>query len=139
MPNSVALTLRILLAACLLGFLAYAFYSLWKQLRYPFPESGSSRDLSIHIILGAQLLTADQAASVSSQGNAGSSGDSFPARSLPEASFGLRLVFRANTWWVEGVEPMRSMLLNGAPLMGPAQLRSGDELRVNPPVAPFEL
>ena len=133
MAFSITLLLRILLAACLFGFLVYAFYSLWKELRHPFSSNSAPGDLSVRLILGIQQAAGENSAPASPESNAGSSGAPGAAPPPSEPYSGPRLVFRADTWWLEGPESNQSMLLNGAPLTGPTKLQDWDEVRVNPP------
>jgi hypothetical protein len=130
MSGPIVLALRLTLALALYGFMGWAFFLLWREIR----EQGNR--LTARRIPGISLMI--------------HSGDDPPALryfSQPEVSLGrdpgcdiplmdetvstrhAQLTYHHGQWWLEDLASMNGTRLNSSPVTMPTVLASGDEFQ----------
>jgi pSer/pThr/pTyr-binding forkhead associated (FHA) protein len=129
MSGVVVFILRILLTLCLYGFLAWAFITIWRDLRNqgqlfsapPIPNLA----LAILETEERQLLSFDSAEIVI--GRSQSSTYVIPDETVSAQH--ARLCYHHNQWWVEDLKSTNGTFLNDERVHAPTVVASGDELR----------
>jgi len=126
----ILLVLRILLAVFLYGFLGFALYTMWRDMkqqgqllaaRQPLPLTITSLSYDLapsqrftrpEIILGRDP-TCD-----------------FPLNDQTVSSRHARLSFHQNQWWLEDMDSTNGTHLNGETVTAPVVITHGDELQL---------
>ena len=130
MSAIILLVLRILLAVFLYGFLGFALYTMWRDMkqqgqllaaRQPLPLTITSLSYDLapsqrftrpEIILGRDP-TCD-----------------FPLNDQTVSSRHARLSFHQNQWWLEDMDSTNGTHLNGETVTAPVVITHGDELQL---------
>jgi pSer/pThr/pTyr-binding forkhead associated (FHA) protein len=129
MSGVVLLILRILLAVLLYCFLAWALYTLWRDLKYQ-AELQSARKtrplrLAFELEIGSQLRTFAQSEVI-----IGRSGNcDYILDDKTVSSRHTRLAYHLGQWWVEDLTSTNGTYLNGELVITPVVLANGDQLR----------
>lgn len=132
MTGTVVLILRILLAACLYGFLVWALLAIWRDLR-----------VQGQLISAPHIPTLSIALVEVGSGEAGEwrsfqEPELFIGRSetsqvtLPDETVSARharLSYHHNQWWLEDLRSTNGTFLNDERVSVPTVIVSGDELR----------
>lgn len=131
MSGILVFTLRILLAASLYGFLGWAIYTLWQDLRLHSSMLNSSRIPAITLEIAESSIEAELPQELSLQeiiiGRDPSCEFSVSDETI--SSRHARLSFRQNQWWVEDLQSTNGTFLNEEQVKIPTVIISGDELR----------
>jgi pSer/pThr/pTyr-binding forkhead associated (FHA) protein len=129
MTGVVVLILRVLLTLCLYGFLIWAFYTLWREIR----EQGHLLSAPVIPHLTLTLLESSEAQRLSFQtaeiaiGRSQSS--DFPITDDTVSARHARLRYHHNQWWIEDLRSTNGTFLNDERVSVPTVVVSGDELR----------
>jgi pSer/pThr/pTyr-binding forkhead associated (FHA) protein len=129
MTGTLVLILRIALALALYGFLGWAFYVLWQDMRQ------QSALLSRKQIPGLQLTWLDDQEKRARLFNTPEliiGRDSAADCSIPNETISARharLSFHHNQWWLEDLESTNGTFLNQERLDIPTVIVTGDEFR----------
>jgi hypothetical protein len=129
MREIVVLILRILLALCLYGFLAWAVSIIWRDLRH------QSQLLSSPAIPNMALAVLDEQDEKRAAFNAPeiligrSQNTDFPVSDDTVSARHARLSYHHNQWWVEDLNSTNGTFLNDEPIRVPTVVVTGDELR----------
>lgn len=129
MTGPVFLILRIILLACLYGFLAWALYLIWRDLR------AHSQAISAPYIPPLALMQLDApednrkefAKSEVIIGRSASSDFMIPDDTVSARHS--RLSYHHNQWWLEDLRSTNGTYLNDERVIGPTVIVSGDEIR----------
>jgi pSer/pThr/pTyr-binding forkhead associated (FHA) protein len=129
MTGIVVLILRILLLACLYGFLIWAFLTIWRDLR------AQSQQLSAPFIPPLTMLPVEE---VDQQPQVFSIPEVIVGRSLTSdftithdtvSARHARFSYHHNQWWVEDLNSTNGTFLNDERVSMATVVVSGDELR----------
>lgn len=127
MTGIVILILRILLAACLYGFLGWAFYTIWRELHLESQMAGAPTIPALAIKLfenePAQTFTTPEVIIGRSENC------EFPIPDETVSARHARLSYHQNQWWVEDMGSTNGTFLNDERVRVPTVIISGDELR----------
>ena len=121
--------LRMLMSLALLGFLGWALYTLWRELKRE-SERSTARSITA---LQAVLYKGDQESEHTfSSGEVligRSSTCNFPIQNDTVSSQHTHLYYNQNQWWVEDLNSTNGTFLNNERLDVPTVIMSGDEIR----------
>jgi len=129
MSGNVVFILRILLALCLYGFLVWAIYTIWRDLRH------QSQVLSSPAIPNMALAVLDRPEEQRVSFNSPeiligrSQNTDFSVSDDTVSARHARLSFHHNQWWVEDLNSTNGTFLNDEPIRVPTVIVTGDELR----------
>ena len=129
MSGIVVLVLRIVLAACLYGFLGWALVTIWRDLR----DQGqmiSAPNIPELILAPIETDTfAAQGFHVSEVIIGRSANTDYPIIDDTVSARHARLSYHQNQWWVEDLGSTNGTFLNDERVRVPTVMVSGDELR----------
>jgi pSer/pThr/pTyr-binding forkhead associated (FHA) protein len=129
MTSILVFILRILMALTLYGFLGWALYTIWRELKIETERSSSHSIPALHVV----LYNADQESEHTFTGGevliGRSSTCNFPIQNDTVSSQHTRLNFSQNQWWVEDLNSTNGTFLNNERLEVPTVIMSGDEIR----------
>jgi pSer/pThr/pTyr-binding forkhead associated (FHA) protein len=129
MSGIVVLILRILMAACLYGFLVWAIITIWRDLR------DQSQMLSAPAIPNLTLALLDLEETHQISFNAievmigRSSSSEFPIPDETVSARHARFRYHHKQWWIEDLKSTNGTYLNDERVSVPTVVVSGDELR----------
>ena len=128
----VILILRILIAACLYGFLAWAMIAIWRDLRRHGRQI-SSPDIPVLSLTRINAANEDQGFQETFNGPevviGRSSTTELPIADETVSARHARLSYHHNQWWVEDMQSTNGTFLNDERVSVPTVIISGDELR----------
>jgi hypothetical protein len=129
MSGILFLILRILLALCLYGFLAWAVVTIWRDLRSQgrLISAPEIPNLSLEFIDNPQAQRLSFATPELAIGRSQSS--DFPIQDDTVSARHARLRYHHNQWWVEDLKSTNGTFLNDERVSVPTVVVSGDELR----------
>jgi len=129
MSGVVFLVLRIVLAGLLYGFLAFALYTLWRDLQRQTELQGArqARPLMLEFEAGNENLVRTYTQSEVIIGR--SPGCDYTLDDKTVSARHTRLVYHHGQWWVEDLASTNGTFLNGEPIITPGVLANGDQLR----------
>lgn len=130
MSGIVFLILRILLVACLYAFLAWAIYTIWRDLRSQGHLLAAPRIPTISLTPLSGAPDGLQTFSAPEVVIGRSSASEFPITNDTVSSRHARLSYHHNQWWLEDLNSTNGTYLNGEPVSTPTVIVAGDELRV---------
>jgi len=129
MSAVLVLLLRILLALALYGFLGWALYTIWRELKFETERSSSKNIPPLHII----LYNADQETEHNFTGSEVLIGRSptcnFSVQNETVSNQHARLNYNQSQWWIEDLNSTNGTFLNNERLEVPTVIMSGDEIR----------
>jgi len=129
MTSILVFFLRILIALTLYGFLGWALYTIWRELKFETERSASRNIPTLHAI----LYNADQETEHAFTGGevliGRSSTCNLPVQNDTVSSQHTRLNYTQNQWWVEDLNSTNGTFLNNERLEIPTVIMSGDEIR----------
>lgn len=125
MTGIILLILRVLLAAALYAFLAWALYTIWMDLRQQAITSASNKVPSL-TLTGADLLSEEYffTSPIITVGR-GATNDLVIGNDTVSVHHA-RLVYQLNQWWLQDLNSTNGTYLNGQRLVTSAVLTSGD-------------
>jgi pSer/pThr/pTyr-binding forkhead associated (FHA) protein len=129
MTGTVILILRFILLAFLYGFLAWALYLIWRDLK------AQSQSISAPFIPTLSLTLLDTEEGAEQQFSEAeifigrSVNNDFPISHDTVSARHSRLSYHHNQWWLEDLNSTNGTYLNDERVMGPTVVVSGDELR----------
>lgn len=127
LPGYVLLALRLGLVVVLYSFLAWAFSTLWRELRQQGTQPISSSIPAIHL-----TLPEDSAIQQFNQAQVYVGRDpacEFRLENETVSSRHARLSFHHKQWWLEDLNSRNGTFLNEIPLDTPTVLTSNDQVR----------
>lgn len=120
--------LRILLTVSLYVFLAWAIYTIWRELRVA-NQMISTRQIP-ELTLRQPDTNAEPVSFAQSEIIIGRDPDcSYPILDETVSAHHLRLSYHHNQWWVEDLHSTNGSLLNDERITTPTVIMSGDDLR----------
>jgi pSer/pThr/pTyr-binding forkhead associated (FHA) protein len=129
MSGIVVLILRILLTLCLYGFLAWAIFTIWRDLR----EQGQQLSAPLIPNLTLALLETAETQRLSFEtaeiGIGRSQSSDYPVVDDTVSARHARLRYHHNQWWIEDLKSTNGTFLNDERVIVPTVVVSGDELR----------
>lgn len=129
MTGILVLALRILMALALLGFLGWALYTIWRDLR---TQAGLlvSRKIPALTLSTTNLLDDQVRAFNTAEIVIGRSPvSSYPIQNETVSSNHARLSYHHEQWWVEDLHSTNGTFLNEARIQTATVVMAGDELR----------
>lgn len=121
--------LRILLAASLYAFLAWALYTIWRDLKTKAGLLNARKipnvTLSVTNLLEDQVRLFNTAEIIIGR----SPVSSYPIQNETVSSNHARLSYHHEQWWVEDLHSTNGTFLNEARIQTPTVIMNGDELR----------
>ncbi len=124
----VVLILRILMAVALYGFVAFAFYLLWKSLRKPVKTHADKTTPTLVIKPGDGAEGEPQQFSIPEVIVGREKGCQCCLKDETVSARHARLSYHNNQWWVEDLESTNGTYLNLLPVTTPTVLVDGDTL-----------
>ncbi|MBE0696965.1 MAG: FHA domain-containing protein [Anaerolineaceae bacterium] len=129
MSAIVVLILRILLTLCLYGFLIWAIFTIWRDLR----EQGQLLSAPVIPNLTLAVLETEETQRLSfDTGEIGigrSQASDYPIIDDTVSARHARLRYHHNQWWIEDLKSTNGTFLNDERVIVPTVVVSGDELR----------
>jgi pSer/pThr/pTyr-binding forkhead associated (FHA) protein len=123
------LILRMLLVAALYGFLAWAIYTLWRDLRTTAISVEARRAPSITLTITNTLDDQSRAFTATEVLIGRSPAVAYTIRNETVSSNHARLSHRQNQWWVEDLHSTNGTFLNEERIYTPTVVMNGDDLR----------
>jgi pSer/pThr/pTyr-binding forkhead associated (FHA) protein len=124
------LTLRVLMALALYGFLGWGFLTLWRDLQHQAKNLAKQRVPPLLITLQAANGEAEQLRFTSPEVTIGRHPSCewvLPNETV--SSRHARLVYHHDQWWLEDLNSRNGTFLNGEALTAPAVLTDQDNIR----------
>lgn len=131
MSGIIVLSLRFILLACLYGFLAWALYTMWKDLRAQETQITAPKipGLALTPIEGGPVTERQVFAQPEVMlGRSASSEFTVPDETV--SSRHARLSYHHKQWWIEDLNSTNGTFLNDERVGVPTVIVPGDELRV---------
>lgn len=129
MTGELVLALRVLAAACLYGFLAWAVLTLWRDLRSQLESAGGTKIPVIQLTweIDGQNMVKEYSRARISLGRDPSS--DFPLKDGTVSAHHAFLSYHHKQWWLEDLKSTNGTFLNDEKLDTPTVIVSGDEIR----------
>jgi pSer/pThr/pTyr-binding forkhead associated (FHA) protein len=129
MTGTVILILRIVLLLCLYGFLAWALYIIWRDLKAQSKSISAPEIPAISLVLlsGEEIDAKQFSASEITIGRSASNDFAVPDDTVSARHSRLR--FHHNQWWLEDLNSTNGTYLNDERVIGPTVVVAGDEVR----------
>jgi pSer/pThr/pTyr-binding forkhead associated (FHA) protein len=129
MTGIIFLILRFLIAACLYGFVAWAIFTLWKELQSQSQavQTRPSPEITITCQENEELIKSFTTSEVNLGRDAACD---FMVSDETISAFHARLSFHHNQWWLEDLQSTNGTFLNEERLYTPTVVMSGDELKL---------
>lgn len=123
------MAVRMLIALCLYVFLAWAFWTIWKELHQEGSALAARKTPSIRLIIRADNEIDSPKVFSSPEVYAGRAPDCDLVFDDPSVSAKhARFSYHHNHWWIEDLASTNGTLLNKTKLGVPAILVAGDEI-----------
>ncbi len=124
------LTLRVLMALALYGFLAWCFLTLWHELQHQAQSLAKQRVPPLLITLQRDNGAAEQLRFTSPEVTIGRHPScEWVLTNETVSSRHARLVYHHDQWWLEDLNSRNGTFLNGEALTAPAVLTDQDNIR----------
>ena len=131
MSGILVLILRIALLASLYGFLGWAMYTIWRELRAQGSLISSPQIPVLTLALSGDANPADRKVFEVPEIILGrSSTNEYPIQDNTVSSRHARLSFHHNQWWLEDLHSTNGTFLNDERVSVPTVIVAGDELRI---------
>jgi pSer/pThr/pTyr-binding forkhead associated (FHA) protein len=129
MTGIVLLILRILLAVLLYGFLGWALYILWRDLRRQAELLERRQARPLRLVFETGEASASRRFTKSEVIIGRSPACDYLLDDKTVSARHSRLAYHHGQWWLEDLASTNGTFLNGEPVSAPVVLASGDQLR----------
>lgn len=130
MSAIIFLVLRILLAALLYGFLGFALYTIWRDMKQQSQLLAARQPTPLTITSLAYELTPSKHYSKPEIILGRDPGCDFTLDDQTVSSRHARLSYHHNQWWIEDMASTNGTYLDGEAVTAPVVITHGDELRL---------
>jgi pSer/pThr/pTyr-binding forkhead associated (FHA) protein len=130
MSGILILILRLLLVVCLYAFLAWALYTLWKDMRTQAGAISAPRIPALILACPDQDPLEERSFQVPEVIIGRSASNEYPIANETVSSRHARLSYHHNQWWLEDLNSTNGTFLNDEHVSVATVVVSGDELRV---------
>ncbi len=124
------LALRILLAAALYGFLGFAFYTLWRDLKHESQLLAARQPPPITLVTLLDSPPVNRQFSTPEITLGREPSCEFSIQDQTVSSRHARLTYRQQQWWLEDMASTNGTFLNGDAVTAPVVVTHGDEVRL---------
>jgi pSer/pThr/pTyr-binding forkhead associated (FHA) protein len=124
------LVLRILLAILLYGFLGFALYTMWRDMKQQGQLLATRQPLPLTLTSLSYDLAPSQRFTRPEIILGRDPSCDFPLNDQTVSSRHARLSFHQNQWWLEDMASTNGTHLNGETVTAPVVITHGDELRL---------
>ena len=129
MSGSIALVLRLAMVAALYGFLGYALYTLWSDLKLHGLQAPARPVTELRLLVDAPSMKVERRFTNPEVVIGRSPSCDVQLNEKSVSALHARLAFHHTQWWVEDLGSSNGTRLNSGLVSTPTVLTDGDEIR----------